>query len=228
VNNSPVNFVDPTGHVCQDYDLSGHIVGVCLNDGRWADIEDGTPVGNWYSNPEPHPIKKPTVFSRAIHGDGAAIIDLVVPTHFGGRVQYEKSFDPGISVSGTVGVNLVYNRVSDELAYSIDVSGTGGAGTGIGDAVTGGILVGWESSDVDDATTGSTPVISATGAFIAAVTASVSSTLQEDPIYGQAPFTFYLGAGPGGAFADIGGGPNKTIVHGDLTKFLPWHWSMWK
>lgn len=48
VFNNPSRYTDPSGHVCQDYDLSGHIVGVCLPKGRWADIKGGIPVGNYY------------------------------------------------------------------------------------------------------------------------------------------------------------------------------------
>jgi hypothetical protein len=241
VLNRPTISADPSGHMTCNVMVSGSRPvdeDACENAQRNRDPDYVGPLD--YQRPgQPVHVHRtvtqsderagePTVFDKAIQGDITAVIDLLIPTHVGVRVQVEGSFDPGVSTSGTAGFNLVYNRVSDELAYSIDVAGTGGVGVGTGGSVTGGVLIGWASSDVDDATTGTSGVLSATGAYIAAVTASISAPLKVDPKYGQVPFTFYVGAGSGGAFADAGIGPNLTITHGYLTNLLPWYGSNWK
>jgi hypothetical protein len=141
-------------------------------------------------------------------------------------LQGELSGGNLISFSGVGGVNLDYNRVSDKLDLSVDMGGSIGIGEGAGGAVTGGPLLGWESSDT--VTNGVSGNISGTAAFIAAVTTTVAITPEVDPKYGQNPFTFYIGAGPGGAYADLGPGGTGTIGHVDLSSLLPWHWSIWK
>jgi hypothetical protein len=228
VKNSPINFNDPTGHVCQQADLSGHVMGVCASGGIVPDLGGGIPLGNWYRGDKPKKIEPPTVFSKAIQGDIPSAIDLLTPTHVGGRVQVEVSGDIGVGISGTVGVNLVYNRVSDELAISGDWSIVPGGGIGGGVDATGGLLLGFESSNIDDATTGYSWVASGSAAAGPAATVSISGPFHEDPVYGQVPFTVYVGGGAGAGFADVGGGITGTFAHDKITNLLPWHWSVWK
>lgn len=151
---------------------------------------------------------------------------MLVPTDIGFRLQGELSGGNLISFSGVGGVNLDYNRVSDKLDLSVDLGGSAGLGEGVGGAVTGGPLLGWESSDT--ITNGASGNISGTGALIAAVTSTVAVSPKVDPLFGQNPFTFYIGAGPGGTYADIGPGASGTFAHADLSSLLPWHWSIWK
>lgn len=238
VLNRPTVSADPSGHMACNVVVNSTTPvdeDACLGAQRNPDIDYVGPLDYQIPGLPVHVHKydyvtptAPTVTDKVLQGDITAIIDLVVPTHIGLRAQWEGSFDPGFSASGTVGFNLVYNRVSDELAYSIDISPSGGVGVGTGSAGTGGVLIGWASSDVDDVTTGASGIFTATGAFVAAVTVAVSSPLVVDPIYGQVPFTFYIGAGPGGAFGDVGIGGSITTTHGDLTNLLPWHWSTLK
>jgi hypothetical protein len=240
-NNSPINFNDPTGHCvgagghefpdgspgcnpvaskgygdpCSESGYTGVNYGICQRD-KWV-----PPPSPLFSKPA-----KDTVADRASKGDLGAIVDLLVPTDVGFRLQGELSGGTLISYSGVGGVNLDYNRVSDELVLSIDIGSSLGGGLGAGGAVTVGPLFGWESSHA--VTSGGSGNINATAAYIAAVTATVSITPVVDPKYGQAPSTIYFGVGPGGDYADLGPGGSGTLTRVDLSRLLPWHWSIWK
>jgi hypothetical protein len=166
-----------------------------------------------------------------MQGDISVLPEFLSPSHFGGRAQVEISLDIVIGLSGTAGLNVVYNRISDELVLYIDWSVEPGIGIGGGASGTGGLLVGWGSSSVDDVSQGYSGIVSATLAAEAAVTAAASVPIDEnglyvDPYYGQIPVTLYIGGGGDGGYASIGGGINgQTGLYADLTPLLPWRWN---
>jgi RHS repeat-associated protein len=212
--NNPIRYTDPTGHRN------------CEEDGYHCP-GDEKPIS-------PKPPKPSTVFEKALSGDASAIIELLLPTHLGVRGQIEGSIDLGFGLSGTVGANVVYNRIDDRLAGSIDWAIEPGAGIGEGVSGTVGPLVGFLSTKVDDATSGYSGILSGTtaagGAISVGVVAPLEGTsienisgLHVDSHYGQVPFTIYLGGGAGGAYAGVGGGLSGTFTQNDLSYFLPWH-----
>ena len=161
-----------------------------------------------------------TVTGKALNGDILSVVDYLLPTTYGGRGQLEGSFSiEGWSPSATVGVNVVYNRVSGEWDSSFDLTLeplTGGVGEG--GSLTIGPQIGWFSSTTKDVTSGSSIIISGTGAAVAAVSASASSPLNADgtkihvdPVYGAVPITYFFGAGLGGVYAGGGGGWTTTL-----------------
>ena len=141
----------------------------------------------------------------------------------------EGSLDIGIGISGSVGVNAVYNRISDELAVNIDWAFEPGVGIGTGISSTAGLLVGSGSSTADDATKGFSGILSGTAAAQYAIAAAITvpidkNRLHVDPYSGQVPTTIYIGGGGGAAYAGVGLGINgPTGYHRDLTPYLPWH-----
>ena len=218
VNNSPVNATDPTGHLaCWDKNA---------ND---TGCEQYTPTGYGLLPENPFPLQgtPPTLTDKIRQGDTAALVQLLTPSHIGGRLQFEGSSIIIIGVSVSVGVNGVYNRNSDELAANVDWAIEGGGGLGVGASGTGGLLIGWGSSDIDDATKGFSGIISGTVAAEGAVSAAVTTPIDQkgfhvDPYSGQVPFTIYFGGGAGGGYAGIGGGVNgPTGIYANLNQFFP-------
>ena len=168
---------------------------------------------------------------RKTQGDLSPRIDLLIPSHIGGRLQLEISLNIAIGLSGSVGVNAIYNRHSDELGGNVDWALEPGVGLGAGVSATGGLLVGWGSSTVDDVIKGFSGIISGTAAAEAAITVAIIAPVNDkglhlDPITGQVPATIYIGGGAGGGYAGIGGGINgPTGIYVYLTPFLPWRWN---
>ncbi len=256
VANNPLRYTDPTGHMaCIDFDENGQ----CIRDPDWSPADgsggssggsgsdggggsdggssDGSSgdsnVGGGSVLPMPSPTDPEctTVFCRALEGDLGAIVDLLVPTHVGWRLQGEGAVDlafviPNFSISISGGGNIAYNRYSDQLAMSVDWAIEPGFGIGAGGSVTTGPLLGWGSSRVEDVTTGTSGLISGTAAYIAALSGGVSSPwpLKDDPVYGVAPATLYGGAGVGGDYAGVGAGPSTSVLNVDLSFLLPSHW----
>jgi len=226
VNNNPISKTDPTGHMLTD----GCSQGECSGE-KSTQPPLPTPVPPSYSPSPSSAGSSETLTSRAMKGDFIALLQLIIPSHLGGRLQLEVSFDIGIGLSGTVGVNLVYNRISDQLAGNVDWAFEPGIGIGTGASGTGGLLIGWGSSSIDDVTKGYSGIISGTAAAESAVSVGIIAPIDEnglhvDPYSGQVPATAYVGGGGGGAYASIGGGINgPTGIYTDLTSILPWHWS---
>jgi hypothetical protein len=170
---------------------------------------------------------------KALEGDTKALTQLVIPSHWGGRVQIEVSIDFLIAWSFTVGANAIYNRFSDEFVINMDATGEPGLGLGGGFSSTGGPLLGWGSSDVDDVISGDSLALSLTGANGFAASIALLIPLEEefqphiDPISGQIPVTFYLGTGAGGLYGGCGAGISRPIsimgipIKLDLSNFLP-------
>jgi len=163
-------------------------------------------------------------------GDPSSLVHLLTPSHFGGRLQGEISLDVGIGLSGSVGVNWVFNRNSGELAANADWAIEPGIGIGAGGSVTGGPLIGWGSSSAADVTKGYSAIISGTAAAEEALTIGITAPidgkgLHIDPYSGQVPATFFFGLGAGGGYAGAGGGLNgPTGISMNLTPLLPWNW----
>jgi hypothetical protein len=167
----------------------------------------------------------------------------MLPTHGGIRLQGEGSIDLGLGVSGSIGLNVVYNRIDDRLLANVDWAVEPGLGYGEGISFTGGPLIGWLSTNVDDATAGYSIIFSGSAAAEGAVTVAITAPLEGlyptyqvhvDSHYGQVPFTVYVGGGAGAAYAGVGAGINGPVTYNgeplrsDYTAFLPWHWSIWK
>ncbi|WKZ50323.1 MAG: RHS repeat-associated core domain-containing protein [Anaerolineales bacterium] len=228
VNNNPVRYNDPTGHWGCEED-------------EYCPDEEGT-------TPPPPPPTCTTVTCEALNGNVGAIIDFLIPSHIGFRWQLEVSGSIGgiigIGPSGTLGLNVAYNRKSEEFAAFADLTGEGGVGAGspLGASVTTGPLVGWGSSTVSDVATGDSAVLSGTVAPDLAVSFSGSAPLEGysvsdplnfenanlhvDPVYGQVPATLYGGGGFGGYYAGGGGGISHVFASAiiDLSPLFPWNW----
>jgi len=222
VNNNPVRYNDPTGHMIDQ------------GDGGCGDEADCTP-----------PPTCTTVFCKALNGDVSAIADLIFPTHAGWRNQMEVSVGfPGIApgVSGTVGWNGVFNRRSGELSMSLDITGEGGVGASAGPggvSITGGPLVGWGSSTTADVTSGTSLIVSGTASPDLAVSGSAAVpldgynvtdpfnfsnvTVHVDPVYGIPPVTLFGGVGFGTPYAGIGVGLTQSAFSTTVNLF-PWNW----
>ena len=222
VNNNPVRYTDPSGHsACWD------------DNANQPGCKSSTPTGYGLIPSKSFPAREnqPTLTDKIKQGDISALVELLIPSHIGGRLQLEASFTLLVGVSVSVGVNGVYNRYSDELAANVDWAIEGGGGIGAGASGTGGLLIGWGSSSVDDATKGFSGILSGTAAAEPAVSAAITAPLDKnglhvDPYSGQVPFTGYFGVGGGGGYAGIGGGINgPTGIHDDLSPLLPWHWN---
>jgi hypothetical protein len=213
---NPIKNTDPTGHDPQ---------GDCYDRG-YCDTPPSSTSGNGDQASD-----CTTVTCKALNGDGSSILDLLTPTHGGLRVQLEGSV---FIMSGSVGLNVVYNRIDGHLAGNLDWSLEGGPGVGAGASVTGGPLIGWGSSHVEDSTSGNSAIVSASAAAEGAASVSVTAPIEGsitnptgfhvDPHYGQVPATVYLGGGGGGAYASAGLGATGTWAREDLSWELPWNW----
>jgi hypothetical protein len=225
VGNNPVNFNDPTGHKeCDDEKGCGGT----------------TPKLKPNSNPKPkarlpkddgEPSCK-TVTCKAFNGDVGAILDLLIPTHFGWRGQLEVGVTPNpafsLGPSGTLGVNIAYNRFSGELGAFVDwTTEVGGStGTPVGASFTEVPIIGWGSSTIKDVAKGDSAIVSGTAAYKGAISASISVPfegsigmpfegfkLHVDPVYGQIPSTAYGGGGVGYAYGSLGGGATHVFAY---------------
>ena len=178
-----------------------------------------------------------TLLCQANNGDLVSIIDLIIPTNFGWRSQLEfgATFgaEAGYGVTVTIGWNFAWNRTSNEFGMSLDGSFEPiGAGLGppFGGSVTGGPLVGWGSSTVDDVLDGDSYIASVTAspypvAGSAAATAPMESggRLHVDPVSGIVPATLYIGGGVGIPYASAGGGISHSFgsMQIDLNDLFP-------
>jgi hypothetical protein len=242
VLNNPVKLTDPTGHQCYGepeecleddgamgpgFPGTGGGGGI---DGGGGSDDDNDSGGLDYCATHPGSCGLPpttttipgviedvpcqTVTCRALSGDAYAMIELLVPSHVGWRIQLEGTV---FIFSGTIGINGVYNFVDHQFGGSVDWSLGGGPGYGAGAAVTTGPLIGWASSNVEDVTSGNSVILSGSAAAEGALTVGVSAPLGDsglylDPHYGQVPATLYLGGGAGGAFADAGLSYSGTFI----------------
>lgn len=174
-----------------------------------------------------------TVTCRANQGEINAIIDLIRPTHGGIRLQVEGSV---FFVSGSIGVNFLYNQRQDRLATNVDWAIELGPSlisplTPGGISVTGGPLLGWWSADLEDFVTGGYGMLSGTIAGKWALSGALTSPLKTDEQYGQIPVTGYFGGGAGCCYAGGGGSLGSTFkyngnwIFDDFSFLLPWHWS---
>jgi hypothetical protein len=172
-----------------------------------------------------------TVTCRAIQGDLISLIDILVPSHLGWRLQGEGTVSIGAySPSFTIGLNILANRKSDEFAIFIDVAGEPvalGAGSPIGATVTTGLLVGWGSSTVKDVAQGDSYLASGTIAPDLAVSGAAAVPIEgnavdeimggdvpkfhKDPVYGQVPVTLFGGGGIGAYYAGGGAGISRSL-----------------
>jgi hypothetical protein len=218
VYNNPVNYNDPSGHRrCDDTGPNGNCTTYQIKEEKASSPKPSTPVTPKTPSPSYIPRtddedENKTYSQKASEGDLNSIIKLILPTHIGLRGQGELSFNFLLGVSITVGGNVVYNFNSGELAANVDWTGELGAGLMQGGSGTGGFLLGWESTNVDDVTQGLSAIVSATGSYETAGSISLavpldkSTILHVDPVYGQVPFTLYAGVGAGTPYGSIGGG----------------------
>jgi RHS repeat-associated protein len=157
VNNNPLRYNDPNGHS--------------------VDCGIGEPncrAGKYVPPPPPK-----TVFEKALDGDIWALIELITPTHGGLRWQVEIAI-PVFGVFGasvSVGGNIVYNYRSNQLAANLDWAVEPGVGIGGGISTTVGPLIGWLSTNAEDATSGFSGIISGTAAAEIAGTVAITFPL---------------------------------------------------
>jgi RHS repeat-associated protein len=218
VNNNPVRYNDPTGHMIDQGD-----------DGGCTDESDCTPP--------PPPQTCDTVTCRADNGDIGAILELLFPSHWGWNVQAGGSFGLpiGIDIGVEVNASVVYYWRTDQLIGNVDF----GVGPGVGVklpvpgqiAATTGPVLGWGQSDPNagDISVSGGASLAAEGAV--AVSASVPVNLTSngpefyvDPVYGQIPVTAYGGVGVGCCGAGGNVMASGSIYQSDLSILLPWHW----
>jgi hypothetical protein len=206
MNNNPVRYNDPSGH---DVGCPSGILTDCFGNKQKESISS-------------------TVFESALDGDLGAIVELLIPTHGGLRIQGEGAIGLGpFGVTGTVGVNVIYNRIDQRLAANGDWSVEPGIGLGAGGSVTFGPIIGWLSTNIEDSTNGYSGILS--GSAAAEEAASVAITIpfegsspqsltgvHVDPYYGQVPFTLFLGGGAGAAYAGVGGGLTGPLTYNGL------------
>jgi hypothetical protein len=168
-----------------------------------------------------------SVYGQALEGDSSALVDFLLPTEIGWRMQLEVCIKVPIPIGpcGSGGVNFVYNRSSDQLISFLDWSGAGGPGTGGGASLTTGPLVGWFAEDTKHLASGTSAIVGGTLAYEGAISVSASSPLTVDKKYGTLPVLYYGGVGVGYAYAGGGVGASYTSISADATSLLPWHWN---
>ena len=219
VSNNPLRSTDPTGH--KECDLDCQIRNERVDPIR---IHDGEGYHGCWGPSECLGVKPNTVAYNALqNNDGKAWLDLLFPTTFGLRFQGEvvsrKALLKGIiPTSGTYGVNLTYNRVDDNLALTTDFTPEVGpmfSAASYGVSATGGPVITWGSSDIEQTTTGESYVFGGTLAAEEAVSAAVVTPVDQirDPIYGIKPLSIFIGYGKGGGYATGGGGLSITLTN---------------
>ena len=231
VLNNPIRFSDPTGH--KEYDEAGggipcypgELTCQLQKDGykpkaREEVVEDLFLITPPTFQQDQSATTSPTVMDRAFDGDIRAMLDVIIPTHFGFRLQGEFSIPTGTpwGPSGALGVNWIHNFRSGENDSNADFTlepYSGGFGGEI--SFSGGVLFGWGSSNVKDVTAGKAEVFGGTVAAGPAVSVSVVAPMHDngtmlhvDPAYGMVPTTLYIGGGSGCCYA--GGGAGKSIT----------------
>jgi hypothetical protein len=127
VNNSPVNFVDPTGHECKNFDMSGHIVEVCaprtdipmMPSGSKSTVSD-CDMNMWACN-------KPDLSSLDEAVDG--LIWKTIPSATGSHVSGSLQTGLLVEYGPTVEVSSVFNWRSGEYSLALSMGMHGYAGT---------------------------------------------------------------------------------------------------
>lgn len=218
VNNRPINFKDPSGHMQVEDDGVSCATSLCVST---KIVLDKKLLGNI---PEKEKTNKEglTVTEQALKGDIGSIIKLVTPTHIGLREELTVCPTNATGCLG-VGINAVYNNIDKKIAVSMDVPGSIGPGadkkvfpnTKFGIIATVGVLIGWGSSSVSDATSGGSWQAGGFAAAGVGMSASVSSPLSVDRVYGQVPATMYVGIGAGLGFG-IGVGYSQTTSNQEI------------
>jgi len=218
VSNNPLRYTDPTGHKECDYKCQ------IKYEGADPDYEHyGEGLSCWGPT-ECLGIKPNTVAYNAIrNNDGGAWLDLLFPTSFALRFQGEIVSNTSllngiIPTSGSYGVNLTYNRVDDNLALSTDFTPEVGpvlSGAPFGVSATGGPVITWASSDIDQTATGQSYVVGGTLAAEEAISAAVITPADQraDSVYGIKPLSIFVGYGKGGGYATGGGGISFTLTN---------------
>jgi hypothetical protein len=210
VRNNPINFNDPTGHKECDYKCQ------IKYENANPDYEHyGEGLSCWGPE-ECYGIRHDSVVSRALKGDTGAIVDAIIPTDYGLRIQGEVVSKGILSrwmpSSGTIGVQETFNRNDGNLVLSGDVSLENGPTLSpqspFGGSVTTGGVLGWFSSDVRQSTSGQSAIVSGTIAAREAVSVAIATpaNLRVDRKYGAVPVTVYAGKGYGAGYASVGGG----------------------
>lgn len=233
-----MRYTDPTGHAYCDFidNNNAEDCGGGLSRSQSSVSNGGRGNGRNVRNDsaESNNENCQTVTCKAFNGDVLSIIELLKPTHGGVRLQGEGSI---FIISGSVGVNFLYNRIQDRLVANVDWAfeiGPGVPGLPGGISVTAGPLFGWGSSNVEDVATGSYGILSATAAGGPALSVAVTGSPIIDEKYGQVPSTVYLGGGAGCCYAGIGAGGGSTFkydgnwIYTDISFLLPWNWSTLK
>jgi RHS repeat-associated protein len=208
--NNPLKYTDPTGHIPSSCGPDNIYCGGLAENSYYSKPAPNNNVGK-VIKPEKDNNECETVTCKAFNGDILSIIDLLFPTHGGIRIQGELSL---FIISGSIGVNFLYNRVQDRLVANLDWAGELGPSVPElpgGISITAGPLFGWGSSNVEDIATGSYLITSASAAGGPALSAAVTASPMIDEKYGQVPFTVYLGGGAGCCYAGIGGGGGSTF-----------------
>jgi len=228
VNNNPINFADPTGHLATDLcaNVPASSRQQCLAAPGPVNITTKTTIKTTstitpipkiltITPPPPSSTYTPTqtvvtttpkdtttpstLADKARQGDLSAWGQLLLPSLNGFRIQIEGSVGLGIvGLSGSAGVNIIHNRFSKELIGNLDWSVEPGLGGGLGVSMTGGSLIGWGSSDVDDGINGYSAIVSATAAGGYAASPAITVPIDKNgvlihPVTGVIPFTLFFG-----------------------------------
>ncbi len=244
VNNSPVNYTDPSGHKCTDGEEE--CAGVNGAGGNNTTTTTTTSIGNscnifisscgGSSNGNNNGT---TITEKAMNGDLLSMVDLIIPTNLGWNLQGSGSLGLpiGFSVGVEVNAGLTWNLVSDQLIFNLDFGGSTGGGVIFTPpvpiyevAVTTGPSVGWFSSEPNsgDFNGSLSGTLAAEGAVSASISVPMNVDMDDpfyvDPHYGQVPVTLYGGGGVGCCTAGGSGSASVTAVSVDLSFLLPWHW----
>ena len=242
VNNSPMNYTDPSGHICveSDGDSDVGMAGNChgksnpnyksgLQGPKWRDKQKNEKAN--HDNP------CLTVLCKASEGDLLATGELILPSHFGLGVQFSFALGFGefLGAGFELSANAIYYWQSDQLIVTIDGGPNGGVGVKvpvpIETSLTSGPLVGWGQSS---ATAGNSSIglgVSASAIEAGTISVSAPATIglngvefYEDPHYGVIPATAYAGIGVGCCGAGVSGLVTGNIITVDASGVLPWNW----
>lgn len=89
------------------------------------------------------------------------------------------------------------------------------SGAPFGVSATGGPVITWASSDIDQTATGQSYVVGGTLAAEEAISAAVITPADQraDSVYGIKPLSIFVGYGKGGGYATGGGGISFTLTN---------------